>query len=124
MNLQHIALNIVGIEEIKNFFIDILGMKAVKNFVLKKDLAQNIFKINQDTAVYVLQKNDLFFELFLSNEHSRQGYNHICIGIKKREELINKSEAANYECIRIKRDYSDLIFINDKNGNIFEIKEI
>lgn len=124
MKLQHIALNIVDIEEIKNFFIDILGMKAIKNFVLKKDLAQKIFNINQGTAVYVLQKSDLFLELFISNERFTQGFNHLCISIKNREELINKSKNANYEDIRIQREFSDLIFIKDKSGNIFEIKEI
>lgn len=124
MKLQHIALNIVDIEEIKNFFIDILGMKAIKNFVLKKDLAQKIFNINQDTAVYVLQKSDLFLELFISNERFTQGFNHLCISINKREELINKSKNANYEHIRIQREFSDLILIKDKSGNIFEIKEI
>ena len=33
------------------------------------------------------------------------------------------SETKNYQCIRIEREFSDLIFIKDKSGNIFEIKE-
>lgn len=124
MKFQHIALSVFDIEEIKNFYINILGMKTVKNFVLKKDLAQRIFNIDQDTPVYVLQKNNLFFELFVSTENLRKGFNHLCISIKNRDELINKSKAANYEYIRIEREYSDLIFIKDKSGNVFEIKEI
>jgi hypothetical protein len=36
--------------------------------------------------------------------------------------LINKAIAANYECLRIERKYADLVFIKDKSGNIFEIK--
>jgi len=124
MNLQHIALNIVDIEEINNFFIDVLEMKTVKSFVLKHSLAQKIFNIHKETTVYILQKNNLFFELFVSNEKLKQGFNHICISLKNREELINKSKAAHYEHIRIKREYSDLLFIKDKSGNVFEIKEI
>ncbi|MBC8486375.1 MAG: hypothetical protein H8D45_10090, partial [Bacteroidetes bacterium] len=53
-----------------------------------------------------------------------QGFDHICLAIKDRETLITKAEAQNYECIRRKRDIFDLIFIKDKSGNIFEIKEM
>jgi len=124
MKLEHIALTISDIEEVKNFYVDILEMKELKNVVLKNRLAQEIFNINNDTAAFLLQKDDLYFEIFVSNETSKQGFNHICISVKDREKLVSKSEAKNYNCIRIAREFSDLIFINDKSGNIFEIKEI
>ena len=124
MKLEHIALTISDIDEVKNFYIDIIEMKELKNFVLKKELTQKIFNINTDTSVFFLQKDDLFLEIFLSDEKFKQGFNHICISVKDRENLITKAEAQNYECIRIERDFSDLIFIKDKSGNVFEIKEI
>lgn len=42
---------------------------------------------------------------------------------ENREELVAKAEQNNYKCIRIEREISDLIFVKDKSGNIFEIKE-
>jgi len=66
MILQHIALSVFDIEEIENFYINILGMEIIKNFVLKKDLSKEIFNIDQDTPAYILQKNNLFFELFVN----------------------------------------------------------
>ena len=124
MKLEHIALMISDIEEVKNFYIDILEMKELKSFVLKNELAQEIFNMSNDTVAFLLQKDDVFFEIFVSDEKLKQGFNHICISVKDREKLVGKSKAKNYNCIRIAREFSDLIFINDKNGNIFEIKEI
>ena len=124
MKLEHIALTISDIQEIKNFYVDILEMKELKNFVLKSELSQKIFNINKDTSAFFLQKDDLFLEIFVTDEKLKQGFNHICISVNDRENLIKKSEAQNYKCVRIKREFSDLIFIEDKSGNIFEIKEI
>ncbi len=124
MKLEHIALTISNIEEVKNFYVDILEMKELKNFVLKKELAQNIFNINKDTSAFFLQKDDVFLEIFVSDEKLKQGFNHICISVKDRENLVEKSETQNYKCIRIEREFSDLIFIKDKSGNVFEVKEI
>jgi hypothetical protein len=98
-------------------------MKEVKKFVLKKELANKIFGINKDTSAFFLQKDDFFLEIFVTDKKLKQGFNHICLTIKDRETLVTKAEAQNYECIRIKRDVFDLIFIKDKIGNIFEIKE-
>jgi len=123
MKLEHIALTIEDAKEIKNFYIDILEMKEVKNFVLKKELANKIFGINKDTSAFYLQKDDLFLEVFLFDEKLNQGFYHICLAVKNREALVTKAQAQNYECIRIERDIFDLIFIKDKIGNIFEIKE-
>ena len=124
MKLEHIGLTISESKEIKDFYINILGMREVKTFVLNKILAQKIFGINKNTSAFFLQKNDLFLEIFVTDEKLKQGFNHICLTIKDRETLVTKAEAQNYECIRIERKLSDLIFIKDKSGNIFEIKEM
>ncbi len=124
MKLEHIGLTISESKEIKDFYINILGMREVKTFILNKILAQKIFGINKNTSAFFLQKNDLFLEIFVTDEKLKQGFNHICLTIKDRETLVTKAEAQNYECIRIERDIFDLIFIKDKSGNIFEIKEM
>ena len=123
MKLEHIALTISGAKEIQDFYVNVPGLREIKNFVLKNEIAQEIFNINKDITVFLLQKDDLYFEIFVSNEKLKQGFNHICISVKDREKLVEKSEAQNYKCIRIEREFSDLIFIKDKSGNIFEVKE-
>lgn len=124
MKLEHIAIAVKNAAEIEAFYKGLLGMEEVRNFILKEDLAQKIFGIQKETAVVLLQKESLFLEVFLSSEPMKKSFNHICIAVADREKLMKAAAQLNYEVIRIKRDYSDLIFIKDLRGNPFEIKEI
>jgi len=124
MKLEHIAISVKNTSEIENFYKGVLGMKEVRNFVLNENLAQKIFGIQEETPVTLLQKEDLVLEVFLSAEPWEKSFNHICIAVADREDLVKATGQNNYEVIRIERDYSDLVFIKDHSGNTFEIKEI
>jgi catechol 2,3-dioxygenase-like lactoylglutathione lyase family enzyme len=49
--------------------------------------------------------------------------NHLCISVENREKLIKEVQDRGYETIIIERKQPDLVFIKDKSGNIFEIKQ-
>ena len=123
MNLEHIALTIIDRSEIENFYHEVLGMKEIRNFVLDKDLAGDIFSIEKETEVFQLQNEEVILEIFLMPGQSEHGFNHICISLTNREEIVKKAAQHAYKCIRLKRQNSDMIFIKDKSGNIFEIKQ-
>ncbi len=123
MKLEHVALTIVDQADIESFYQDILGTSVISNFVLEKDLARQIFEINRDTPVFLLKSDDLLLELFISPERNQQDFKHICISIENRKELVEKAIQDGYECIQLRRKKSELIFIKDRSGNIFEIKE-
>ena len=124
MKLQHIALSVSDQQEVENFYINILGMEQIKNFVLRKELAADIFEINKETSVFLLQKDEVVFEIFITTEYRKQAFDHVCFPIANREEIVNKAILNGYKVIRIEREIFDLIFIKDKDGNIFEIKEM
>lgn len=124
MKLEHIALNITNSEEIKNFYQDILGMVEVKNFNLDIKLAKQFFDINNDTEVYLMQRDELLLELFINGRKINSEFAHVCIQVRNREEIVEKAINSSYKCICRKREHFDQIFISDKSGNIFEIKEI
>jgi len=124
MKLEHIALSVSDHKEIEKFYSNILGMKQIKNFVLGKDLAASIFGINEKINVFLLQKDKVVFEIFITSEYRIKAFDHICLSINNREDLINKVLLSGYEVIRIEREFFDLIFIRDKDGNTFEIKEM
>ena len=123
MRLEHTALTITDQAEVQDFYCNVLGMNEIRSFVLSKDLAGQIFGINEDTSVFQLQNENIFLELFLVPEKHDRSFEHICISANDREILVSKSEKKGYPCIRIEREHSDLLFIKDKSGNIFEIKE-
>lgn len=124
MKLEHIALSVSDYKEIEKFYTNILGMKQIKNFVLRKELADNIFDINEEITVFLLQNDELIFEIFITTGYRKKAFDHICISIKNREKFIDKVLLNGYNVIRIEREIFDLIFIKDKDGNIFEIKEM
>ena len=122
MKLEHIALTISEPADIKDFYLDILGMKEVKNFVLNKVLANKIFGVNKEISVFLLQKDNISLEMFVLHGQSKHNFEHVCFAVNDREMLVENSLKQNYECIRIERDLFDLIFLKDKSGNVFEIK--
>lgn len=123
MSLEHVALTITDPEEVENFYLNILGMNVSRNFEMDRDLALKIFGMDKAPAVFQLHNEDVFLEIFISESTGDHGFRHICLKVEDREELVNKAGQGGYPCIRVSREYTDLIFIRDKSGNIFEIKE-
>jgi catechol 2,3-dioxygenase-like lactoylglutathione lyase family enzyme len=123
MKLEHIAIAVNNPSEISDFYKGLLGMEEVRSFILKEKLSQKIFSIPKETPVTLLQKDDLVLEIFLLDEPLKKGYNHICIAVDEREKLVKAAARKKFEVTKIEREFSDLIFIKDHSGNIFEIKE-
>lgn len=124
MELKHIGLAISDIKEITDFYIEILGMKQARTFVLNKTLAETIFGCDIDVPVFLMQKDNLFLEIFVAPSVSPKKFAHLCLSVENRELIFAKAKAKGFQCNRIKRKPHDLIFIRDGSGNIFEIKEI
>jgi catechol 2,3-dioxygenase-like lactoylglutathione lyase family enzyme len=124
MKLEHIALTVLSHKEISDFYHDILGFEIVKEFELNQDLSEKIFNISTTAQIFFMKKNDLFFEIFVGLKITKIGYNHICLSLSNREKIYKKAIALGYSTIRIARDTNDIIFLKDKSGNLFEIKEI
>ena len=121
--LNHIGITIKDVSEVKNFYQDILRMKIIKQFIINSKLSNQIFQINQETEVFLMQKDDLILELFIVGNFVPKQYDHICINVHSRSNLIKQAESNNYTCIIIPRKKYDLVFIKDKSGTIFELKK-
>jgi catechol 2,3-dioxygenase-like lactoylglutathione lyase family enzyme len=123
MKFEHIALTINDPREVVHFYEEILGLRKEREFNLETDLAGKIFGIHQQTSVYQLRYKDLMMELFLMPSSPEPGFRHICLSFENREEILRKVREKGYETIRQERTWSDLVFIKDKSGNLFELKE-
>lgn len=123
MKLEHIALSITDPEDITNFYQDILGMDKVKDFVLDKSLAYDIFGINKDTNVFLLHKEQVFLEIFVINRLQIKSFNHTCLAFDDRKSVFENAKQMGYTCIYKQKESSELFFIKDKSGNVFELKD-
>ncbi len=123
MKLEHIAITITHLEDIQNFYIDILGMNNTRNFILSSELALRIFNIKKEVNVFLLQSDEFYFELFLTDKQTQVNCNHLCLSFTNLEIILNKAKKRHYEIIQIQRNSThDLIFLKDQSGNLFELK--
>jgi len=62
-------------------------------------------------------------ELFVYAVAPGKGFPHICLEVTNREKIVTKCEQWHYPVLRTKRDDKpDLLFVQDKAGNLFELK--
>jgi catechol 2,3-dioxygenase-like lactoylglutathione lyase family enzyme len=125
IKLNHIALNIQSKEELVVFYQNILGFQLEHQFELNSVFASKIFEINKQPEVFHYKNENVCFELFVYPDKTSQDFAHICIEVIDRDIIAKKCEHAGYPVTRIKRnDKPDILFIRDKAGNIFELKNI
>jgi len=123
MTYNHIGLTISESSDIRKFYQNILGMELQRNFVLNRFLAKTIFGMEKELEIYYGKIGNLELELFITDQEIPKTCNHICLSVLERDKFIGKIKENGYECIVLKREMSDLVFVKDKSGNLFEIKE-
>ena len=123
MTHNHIGLTISESSDIRSFYQNILGMELQRNFVIDHFLAKTIFGIKKELEVYSGKIGDLKLELFTTDQEISTMCNHICLSVSEWDKFIGKIKENGYECIVLTREIFDLVFIKDKSGNLFEIKE-
>jgi len=123
LKFQHLELTITEKSDIQEFYQVLLGMEIQKEFTLKRDLAEKIFQQNQNIDVITGTIGNLLVELFLANEKPDSVWEHICFISENRQTLIAACQAKNYPVTVIERDPFNIVFVKDKSGNRFEIKQ-
>jgi catechol 2,3-dioxygenase-like lactoylglutathione lyase family enzyme len=120
---HHVGITISDKAEVENFYKNILGFELIKMFTISAFLSEKIFNIEKDIEVALIDNKDFTIELFISKIENKQNYEHICIMVENREQIIKKTQEKGYPCIMIEREPFDIVFVKDKSGNLFEIKE-
>ncbi|MDP8247019.1 MAG: VOC family protein [Candidatus Tritonobacter lacicola] len=122
--LEHVGITINEESDIQAFYKDLLGLEEVNKFDLYEDLSEKAFGISNMASVTFLSRDNFFIELFLTGKKQSPVYNHICISIHDRDNVIRKAKSKGFPVTNIKRESKDdVIFLKDNSGNIFEIKE-
>ena len=124
MNIKHIALNISRDDEPIKFYKEILGFEMVKHFKLPAELSNTFFDVNKILPVYFYKRDEIFLEMFVYPDKINLGAAHLCLELTDREVIIEKCIICGYKVKRVSKvNKPDLVFIYDKTGNNFEIKE-
>lgn len=108
-------------------FEHIFEMKRLYSFEIEKDIVDVLFGGSSGMSVRVYDAGTTRLEVFITPEAASYpaGFHHICLGVPDRNRLLKKARAAELEVRRYERSNgSDVIFVVDRDGNLYEIKEI
>jgi hypothetical protein len=121
--IKHIGIQYNDRESARIFFKEILGLEFKKTFTLSSELSNDIFGISEYVTIDVYQNDDSYFEVFLTNNITKNSYEHICLEIESKNQLIDKCKEHGLEPIVINKNGKTLLFIRDFSGNLYEIKQ-
>ena len=124
MKLNHVALVCSSEQRADDFYQGVLELKRIRSFVLPRELARQIFEIDDECRVLVYGDSRFAAEVFLAKPAPGRGtsFEHIGIEVKNIEEFVKRCEAMQVEVNRVPKGDRLLTFVKDYDGNLFEIK--
>jgi len=124
MKLNHVALVARSQENADRFYEGILKLTRIKVSMLTRDLAMKIFGLEVECPL-ILYGNEAFaIEVFVTDRipPNSSPVAHICLQVEDREAFIAACRSAGLTVNLIPRGEWELCFIQDFDGNLFEIK--
>ncbi|MGD8768433.1 MAG: VOC family protein [Desulfobacterales bacterium] len=125
MKLHHIAIVCSSIERADRFYEGVLGLKKIKSGTLDRAFGEQLFGISQECEMILYGNEDFRIEVFVtvSVPKMKTPYQHICLEVKDRQSFAEKCEQSGLIVKRFSKGDYLIIFIEDYDGNLFEIKE-
>ena len=126
MHLAHMGMAISHVEDVQTFYTDLLGMNVQYEFQIPAAQMKDIFNVVYDVRVFMLKKHEIVLELFYAGETPVTApplFGHLCFFSNDRATLAGQARQLGYRVDVFSRPQGDLIFIFDKSGNRFEVKQ-
>lgn len=107
-------------------FEDLFGMKLLYDFPINPDIMRTLFHAPVDCQARVYEAGNTRIEVFILEEPvPRPGpFHHLCLEVPDSKAIIKKAEKMGFEIRQYQRPDSEVVFIIDKDGNLYEIKQI
>ena len=125
MKLHHIAIVCSSIKRADRFYEGVLGLKKIKSATLDRAFGEQLFGISQECEMILYGNQNVRIEVFVTvlNPKIRMPYHHLCLEVEDRKSFVEKCEEAGLTVKRISKGDYLIIFMEDYDGNLFEIKE-
>jgi len=125
MKLHHAAVVCSSEKNTDQFYEKILKLKKIKKYILSSDLAEQIFGTPYECQIIFYSDGNLAVEVFIptSSVGKVSPFVHLCLEVEKREQFLADCLALGITVKRVQKGESLLSFIEDFDGNLFEIKE-
>ncbi len=125
MNLLHVALVCKSEENSDKFYRDLLGLTKSASRVLPAALSSAIFGIDSEMKMINYSDGPIYFEIFIK-EGERGGMDrvaHCCLEVNDLSEFLDGCRNMGLKVVQVPKGESVVTFINDHDGNLFEIKQ-
>jgi catechol 2,3-dioxygenase-like lactoylglutathione lyase family enzyme len=125
MRLHHVAVVCSSQENADRFYDGVLGLQKIKTSPLSEELAGQIFDIAQRCQIMLYSGETFAVEVFVptSPPGKRAPFGHLCLEVENREKFLGRCQEMALPVKRIEKGGSFLTFVQDYDGNLFEIKE-
>jgi len=121
----HVAVARRSERESDLFFVDLLGLERTRARDLAPELAGRIFGREVACRMVDYERGGIRFEVFVpaDGQLGESGFGHVCLAVEDREELLARCDGYDPRVIRVLREGGDIVFLEDRDGNLYEIQE-
>jgi catechol 2,3-dioxygenase-like lactoylglutathione lyase family enzyme len=125
MKLRHVGLTSSSEKNSDKFFMELLGLEKLEPKTLPAPLSQALFHVNSDLKVVNYTSDDAHFEIFIGGPEKSgvRPIEHVCLDVDDLAAFLQKCRSLKVNVLQVPKGDSLLTFINDDDGNLFEIRE-
>jgi catechol 2,3-dioxygenase-like lactoylglutathione lyase family enzyme len=124
MRLHHAALVSSSEANADKFYEGILELRKIKTSLLTNNLAVEIFNIDVECPLILYGNQNFAIEVFVTNQipEKKAPFTHLCLEVEDREKFLTRCRSNGLEVNLVPKGDSQICFVQDFDGNLFEIK--
>jgi catechol 2,3-dioxygenase-like lactoylglutathione lyase family enzyme len=122
--ILHAAIAVRSEAAARELFESVFELPEQYRFDVEESVCRLFFDVNFRANVIVFGCENATIEVFVLDKPYplKAGFRHICLGFDDRLPVIERARKAGYRVEVLPRDSDDVIFIQDHDGNLYEIK--
>lgn len=123
--LLHSCASVHSTETAIALFETVLGLSLSYTFDIDPDVMRHLFDQDFPVHVRVYDAGNCLIEVFISPCLPSPGaIQHLCFDCDDREAVAKRAQDLGMSIRRYERPKGDIIFIQDTDGNLIELKEV
>ncbi len=123
--IAHVAITVSSAEKAKEFFVDVMKCKYLYSYGLDSSASVALFEIAEPTHAYIYLSKEDWIEVFVLKGYRKaeKNFAHICFRVDDVPGVVARGQKLGYEFIRHRSSNRTVLFVKDKDGNLYELKK-